>query len=104
MSDSVMTITKSGSKLWKNSTGQLHRTDGPAVEWWDGDEDWYINGKKHRINGPAIARASGENWWYENGRYLGFSDEGFWALWDRLTPEQKQDPVLLSHLPGDFNV
>jgi len=25
---------------------KLHRLDGPAIVWYDGDKDWYINGKK----------------------------------------------------------
>jgi len=23
---------------------ELHRIDGPAVEWWDGRKHWWING------------------------------------------------------------
>lgn len=26
--------------------GLLHRTDGPAVEWTNGNVDWYIDGKE----------------------------------------------------------
>ena len=71
MSDSVMTIDKWGTKRWWNLKGQFHRTDGPAVDWINGGKEWYINGK-----------------------LLGYNNEGFWALWDTLTPEQKQDPIL----------
>ena len=42
------------NKYWENDKGQLHRIDGPAVEYADGSKSWYINGKFHRIDGPAI--------------------------------------------------
>jgi hypothetical protein len=74
-----MTITKRGDKYWTNLKGQFHRKDGPAIEDPDGTKSCCVNGE-----------------------LLGFNDEGFWALWDMLTPEQKQDPVLLSYLPGGF--
>ena len=34
------------TKIWRNSNGQYHRTDGPAVEFADGSKVWYINGKR----------------------------------------------------------
>ena len=102
MSDSVMSIDNRGNKLWKNSKGQLHRTGGPAAELSNGDKEWVVNGKYHRLNGPAIMYADGTYYWYINGKCLGHDDKGFWKLWDRLTPEQKKDPVLLSYLPEKF--
>jgi hypothetical protein len=99
-----MKINECGTKTWVNSKVQLHRTDGPAVEYKDGEKCWYINGRQHRINGPAVEIPDGDKGWHVNNKFLGWNEEGFWALWDRLTPEQKQDPVLLSYLPGDFNV
>lgn len=33
--------------------GKLHRIDGPAMEWSDGDNFWYLNGQLHRTDGPA---------------------------------------------------
>ena len=81
MSESTMIIDEWGAKLWKNSAGQIHRTDGPAVECLDKSNAWYVNDK-----------------------FLGCNDKGFWALWDTLAPEQKKDLILLSYLPGDFNV
>ena len=40
--------------------GQLHRTDGPAIEYANGDKYWYINGQRHRDNGPAVEYANGD--------------------------------------------
>lgn len=34
-----------GTKMWWVD-GQLHRLDGPAVEYADGSKEWYINHKK----------------------------------------------------------
>ena len=31
-----------GNKYFKNDKGQLHRTDGPAVEYADGYKQWWI--------------------------------------------------------------
>ena len=38
-------IDKDGTKWYRNEQGQLHRTDGPAVEWADGSKEWWVNGK-----------------------------------------------------------
>ena len=48
--------------------GQLHRTDGPAIEYADGRKFWYVNGKLHRLDGPAIEYANGNRFWYINGQ------------------------------------
>lgn len=46
---------------------ELHREDGPAVEWANGDKVWWINDKRHRLDGPAIEWASGhKEWWINN--------------------------------------
>ena len=31
---------------YRNSEGQLHREDGPAVERTDGYKSWYLNGEE----------------------------------------------------------
>ena len=44
---------------------ELHREDGPAEEYVDGDMFWFQNGELHRIDGPAVIYNSGLNkeWW-----------------------------------------
>lgn len=59
---------ENGNKVWRNEHGKRHRTDGPAVEWADGDKAWYLNGKLHRTDGPAVEGADGGKWWYLNGK------------------------------------
>ncbi len=48
--------------------GKLHREDGPAIEWSNGDKFWYLNGKLHREYGPAIKLISGHEEWWVNGK------------------------------------
>ena len=55
---------------WRNSAGQLHREDGPAVEHADGTKFWYVNDKRHREDGPAIEYSNGIKSWYINGQQL----------------------------------
>lgn len=65
-------ITKLGSKLYYKDRQMtiLHREDGPAVEWYDGAKDWYINGQLHREDGPAIEYANGTKSYWINGDRL----------------------------------
>lgn len=67
-------IHENGSKSWYNSNGELHRDDGPAIEWYDGSNRWFINGKRHRNDGPAIEHGDGTKAWYING--LRHRDDG----------------------------
>ena len=56
-----------GTRRYYNSAGQVHRDEGPAVEYWDGAQEWYQNGRLHRTNGPAAEYADGDKHWYQNG-------------------------------------
>ena len=60
-------VTKGGTHCYYNNAGELHRDDGPAVEWADGSKGWHQHGQLHRIDGPAIEYASGPKAWYING-------------------------------------
>jgi hypothetical protein len=55
-----------------NEKGQLHRIDGPAVEYVDGEKQWWVNGKLHRDGDlPAVIK-------YEDGKlsYEGWFENG----------------------------
>jgi|SRR5579859_2998528 len=54
---------------WWTLNGQLHREDGPAAEWHDGDKAWYLHGQCHRIDGPAIEYYNGTKSWYYHGQH-----------------------------------
>ena len=56
-----------GSRFYYNSADQLHRENGPAVEYAGGTKEWCQNSQRHRIDGPAIEFASGHKHWYING-------------------------------------
>ena len=57
-------VLDDGSKFWLFN-GELHRADGPAIEWADGSKSWWLYGKLHRDNDlPAIESADGsKSWW-----------------------------------------
>jgi hypothetical protein len=102
MSESTMEIDEMGNKISTNSKGEHHRTDGPAIEYADGSKSWWVGRKLHRTDGPAIEYVNGDKAWYVNGKYLGHNDSGFWALWERLSDEDRASPTLLAHLPEKF--
>ena len=54
--------------------GNLHREDGPAIEYQNGGKQWYINGKLHREDGPAFESPSGDKFWYLDGKQVTESD------------------------------
>ena len=58
---------KDGTRRYYNRSGQLHRTDGPAVKWANGTKVWYQNGQLHRTDGPAVERSDGSKEWWQNG-------------------------------------
>jgi hypothetical protein len=50
---------------YKNNN--LHREDGPAIEYADGTKYWYKEGKRHREDGPAVEYPDGTKYWYLEG-------------------------------------
>jgi hypothetical protein len=65
----VMEVSKYGTKRWYLN-GELHREDGPALEYADGNKYWFLNDKLHREDGPAVERADGTKKWYLNGEEM----------------------------------
>lgn len=49
---------------YRNTNGDLHRDDGPAIILPHGHEEWFINGLRHRIGGPAVKIP---HWVYDTG-------------------------------------
>jgi hypothetical protein len=68
MKEYRVTVGNSKTRWYKLGTNQLHREGGPAVEYYDGDRFWYLNGKLHREGGPAIEHSDGTKSWYLNGK------------------------------------
>jgi hypothetical protein len=63
----IVNVNEYGTKRWYLN-GNLHRTDGPAIEYVSGSKEWYLNGNLHRTDGPAVELASGSKCWYLNGK------------------------------------
>ena len=64
-------VDDEGTIRWyKYDTSELHRVDGPAVEYVDGYKSYYLNGLLNRTDGPAIERADGTKLYYLNGQGL----------------------------------
>ena len=61
-------VEPNGTRKYFNAAGQLHRDEGPAVEYASGCKAWYQNGLRHRIDGPAIEWPDGSKEWYLNGK------------------------------------
>ena len=63
-------VNKCGTRRYYSKAGQLHRTNGPAVEYPSGRREWYQNDQLHRTDGPAIEWPSGAKSWYINGEHM----------------------------------
>ena len=63
-----------GDKFWYIDS-KLHRIDGPALEYTDGTKLWYIDSKLHRNDGPAVEYADGGKRWYVDGK--DYAEEDF---------------------------
>jgi hypothetical protein len=68
MKTPTVKIDERGNKRWYTN-GELHREDGPAIEWANGDRSWWINGDLHREDGPVIEYANGDKFWFINGKF-----------------------------------
>ena len=57
---------------YTNAEGQLHRIDGPAIEWASGSKSWYINGQHvtEEVN----------NWLNENNITYPFDEDGLFQF------------------------
>jgi len=71
----MLLINKNGDRYWFNKNRDLHRINGPAIEWSSGSKYWYRNDKLHRDNGPAIEWSSGHKEWWING--IKYTEEEF---------------------------
>ena len=56
--------TENGTRIYHNSAGQVHREEGPAVEWTDGTKMWRYNDMLHRTDGPAVEYTNGTKFWF----------------------------------------
>ena len=60
-----------GNRHYFNSKGEIHRTNGPAIIYHEGNfwhKTYFLHGNFHRKDGPAIENSRGhkEYWYYGN--------------------------------------
>jgi len=60
---SVCEIDEYGTKWWRLN-GQLHRENGPSIEYLSGTKTYHLHGQLHRIDGPAVEYFNGAKYWY----------------------------------------
>ena len=63
------------SIYWRNEVGRLHRENGPAIEYANGDKSWYQHGQLHREDGPAIEYSNGNKDWYFHDKLINCSSQ-----------------------------
>jgi hypothetical protein len=64
----VLDVDSEGTKKWRNAKNELHRLDGPAVKYLNGDQEWWVNGELHRDDGPAVVNPYGVSEWRCKGK------------------------------------
>lgn len=60
-------IDSDGIEFWyKNNL--IHKDNGPAIIWPEGNEQWHKNGKRRRTNGPVMIYPNGKEEWRKSKR------------------------------------
>jgi len=73
-------INMFGDKEYKNSKGEYHKLDGPAIESSNRNKYWYKEGKRHRIDGPADEYTNGDKYWWVLNQYLEEKEFNSWII------------------------
>ena len=60
-------VDQYGTRRYYNNKGEMHREDGPAIEYHNGSRHWYRNNLMHRDGGPAVENANGYKEWWRDG-------------------------------------
>ncbi|RTK95508.1 MAG: hypothetical protein EKK64_06715 [Neisseriaceae bacterium] len=66
--DEPTVVYKDGIKEWKDEQKGFHRTNGPAIMYPNGEEEYWVNGKRHRENGPAVIYPNGDCEYWDHGK------------------------------------
>ena len=53
MNKSICKVSHNGDKYWYFNN-HIHREDGPAIEYTNGDCEFWLYGLRHRLDGPAV--------------------------------------------------
>lgn len=80
---------KYGNKRWYNDLGELHREDGPAIEYRAGTKAWFVRARYHNIKGPSFISVTGRVDWFIDGEEFETKEDWFAAL----TSDQKENYI-----------
>ena len=72
-------------RYYKNDN--LHREDGPAIEYPNGEKYWFINGLSHREDGPTVEFADGRKSWHYKDKFYGINDDFTNETWKEKVEE-----------------
>jgi len=87
-------INESGTEIWRNEDGKLHRDDDlPAVTNKDGEQEYWVNGKLHRLNGPAIERKDGSTEYWIQGIKLTKKEFEESMDWEKFEDLEEKEPI-----------
>jgi len=76
-------------KNYLNLSEKVKNNGSFCVFYELGGKDYYVNGKKHRENGPAVEYYNGIKDWYLNGLFYPFEE------WLELAPISNEEKILL---------
>ena len=62
-------LTFEDTTEYRTESDKLHREDGPARIYNNGDETWWFNGKRHRIDGAAVKFKGKIEYWVDGIKY-----------------------------------
>jgi len=83
-----------GRKEWLKN-GKLHRKNGPAVIWSDGDRFWIQNGLYHRLDGPAIEWREGDKEYWTFGEEMNeYEFDIFQFMWENTSQKRKTKKLM----------
>ena len=68
-----------------------------------GNKCWYLNDELHREDGPAVEWVNGDTWWYYKGIFVGEGDHPEPVLWERLTSVEFNGGPLLNGCVVDLD-
>jgi len=91
--DGPAVIWDNGDKEWYKE-GKLHRVKGPAIKRKNYSKEWYVNGKRHRLDGPAYIMNNGYTIWYVNGEKLSAKEVKTWIIQNNINLKTKEHQTL----------
>jgi|SRR5579859_2901924 len=99
---SICEINSLGTKRWLLND-QLHREDGPALEFTNGSKEWCFHGQYHRLDGPAVEHIDGYKAWYIHDQRIDCSSQEEFEKKVNINPRQVMSAIL-EHLNHHYSI